>query len=112
MKLQADNENHYLEVCLPEKNLTRKPLVEALLEVKWTLQDRDGGGPPYDPNFELLPGKFHDVLRGKYPEIENLPLTLVPSEMTAHQVRHRFRVSKNNWQDDGKQGWLSRMAQF
>lgn len=79
------------------KNLTKKPLVEALLEIKWALESKGGVGPPIDPNFGLLPGKFHDALRNRYPEVENLPITLVPSEITAHQVRHRFRVSKNGW---------------
>ena len=79
------------------KNLTKKPLVEALLEIKWILESKEGVAPPFDPSFELLPGKFHEALRNQYPEVENLPITLVPSEITAYQVRHRFRVSKNGW---------------
>lgn len=73
------------------KHLPNKPLVEAILEVKW------GGEVQPDPAYPISVGRLYERLRHEYPEIENLPVAQVPAEMTTHIVRHRFRKKQDAW---------------
>ena len=75
---------------LPD-HLPNKPLIEAILEVRWG-QD----GQP-DPAYPLIVGRLYERLQTEYPAIEDLPITAVPAEITVHQVRHRFRKTKDGW---------------
>jgi uncharacterized protein (TIGR04255 family) len=78
------------------KELKNKPLVEAILEVKWNLQ----GAPPapqVDPHYKLLLGRLFDRMLKDYPEHQQLPSANVPDELVGHVVQHRFRVAANSW---------------
>jgi len=75
---------------LPE-HLPNKPLIEAILEVRWG-QD----GQP-DPAYPLIVGRLYERLRSEFPAIEDLPIVAVPAEISVHQVRHRFRKTKDGW---------------
>lgn len=78
------------------KELKNKPLVEAILEIRWKLQ----GLPPrpqVDPHYKLLLGRLFDRMLKDYPEHEQLPTANVPDELVGHVVQHRFRVSANSW---------------
>ena len=75
---------------LPD-HLPNKPLIEAILEIRWG-QD----GQP-DPAYPLIVGRLYERLRTQYPAIEDLPIVAVPPEITVHQVRHRFRKTKDGW---------------
>ncbi len=76
--------------------LKNKPLVEAILEVKWQLQPVKPDGA-IDPHFRLLVGRLYDRILGEYPYHEELPSAGIPDEITAHVVKHRFRTAENNW---------------
>lgn len=78
------------------KELKHKPLIEAIMEVRWKLQ----GSPPapqVDPHYKLLLGRLFDRMLKDYPEHEPLPAANVPDEFVGHVVQHRFRVAPNSW---------------
>jgi hypothetical protein len=78
---------------IPLKN---KPLVEAILELKWQLADQ-GQGMVSDPNYRVLLGRFSERVEGDYPAYERLDLAGVPDELVGHQPQHRFRASADSW---------------
>lgn len=84
------------EDIIPEReDLPNKPLVEAIFELQWALQANDN--VQRDPGFRILLGRMYDKVHSEYPELEDLPQTLVPEDVIPRIVRHRFRVRKNGW---------------
>ena len=78
------------------KELKNKPLIEAILEIRWKLK----GNPPapqIDPHYKLLLARLFDRMGDEYPDHEQLPMANFPDEMAAHVVQHRFRVAANSW---------------
>lgn len=73
------------------KHLPNKPLVEAIVEIKWGKE-----GQP-DPGYPVIVGRLYERVAADYPVIEDLPVTQVPAELTVHMVRHRFRRVKDGW---------------
>lgn len=78
------------------KELKNKPLVEAILEIRWKLHGLPPG-PQVDPHYKLLLGRLFDRMLKDYPEHEQLPTANVPDELVGHVVQHRFRVAANSW---------------
>jgi len=78
------------------KTLKNKPLVEAIFELRWDLQER-GRGMKIDPHYKLLIGRFYDKLDDEYPFHEQLPTATMPDEIAGYVVQHRFRKEKNKW---------------
>ncbi len=78
------------------RELKNKPLVEAILEVRWQLQGTPPG-PQVDPHYKLLLGRLFDRMHEDYPEYEQLPIANFPDEMVGHVVQHRFRVAASSW---------------
>jgi len=81
---------------MPQKQLKNKPLIEAILEVRWALDSRLSGHES-DPHYKLLLGRLYDRLSGIYPEHEQLPTAIIPDELVGHVVQHRFRSSAKGW---------------
>jgi uncharacterized protein (TIGR04255 family) len=76
--------------------LPKKPLVEAILELRWALQPQpDGEG--IDPGFSIFLGRFYDRISSDFPESENLPIAMMPDAITPYIVRNRFRKIKGGW---------------
>lgn len=89
---------------MARKDLKNKPLVEAILEIRWHL------GPPIkvqgpvqvmlpgvDAHYRLLLGRVFDRFQKEYPVHEQLPTASLPDEMLGHTVQHRFRAGKDDW---------------
>lgn len=76
--------------------LSNKPLVEAILELKWVL-DEPSPGMKIDPHYKILVGMLFDKLRHQYPFHEPLPTSTMPDEIAGHVVQHRFRKGKDEW---------------
>lgn len=76
--------------------LKNKPLVEAIFEIRWQLQELKAGGKT-DPHYKLLVGRLYDRCNKEYPFHEQLPTASIPDEMLENVVQHRFRKSENNW---------------
>ncbi len=73
------------------KALPHKPLVEAIVEMRW------GQEMQPDPTYPIVVGRLYERVKQEYPQIEDLPVAQVPVELTVHMVRHRFRTSKGGW---------------
>jgi len=78
------------------RDLPRKPLVEAIFELRWTLQEVQPG-VQHDPAFRFLLGRFYDKVRREFPFVQDLPATQVPEEIAAYTVRHQFRPRAEAW---------------
>jgi uncharacterized protein (TIGR04255 family) len=76
--------------------LSNPPLIEAIFEIKWRLQEA-APGLKRDPHYSLLIGRIFDRLNDQYPFHEPLPSASIPSEMVAGVVQHRFRKGKDEW---------------
>ena len=57
---------------MPGKDLKNKPLIEAILEVKWALTS-SGPGVQIDPHYKILLGRLYYKVQEDYPEHEQLP---------------------------------------
>ena len=89
---------------MSRKDLKNKPLVEAILEIKWHLvQPIKVPGPAqmllpaHDPHYRLLLGRLFDRFQKDYPVHEQLPTASLPDDMVGQVVQHRFRVAKDDW---------------
>jgi uncharacterized protein (TIGR04255 family) len=81
---------------MPSRILKNKPLVETILEVKWALSS-PALNVQLDPHYKLLLGRLYERLSDDYPEHEQLPSAMIPDEMSAHMVQHRFRHAAADW---------------
>lgn len=78
------------------QHLDKKPLIEAIVELRWRAEDAESQAL-VDPDYPLLVGRLHDRLRKDYPEYEKLDAARVPDELAAHLVQHRFRTNRDAW---------------
>jgi uncharacterized protein (TIGR04255 family) len=83
-------------MLMPSKILKNKPLVEAIIEVRWQLKSPNPG-IQIDPHYKILLGRLYDKVVQKYPEHEQLPTASMPDEVTGQMVHHRFRNGGNDW---------------
>ena len=81
---------------MAERNLHNKPLVEAIVELRWALQ-KTQQGTFIDPHYKLLPGRLFDRLEKDYSFHEPLQTANIPDELAGHMVQHRFRYKKDDW---------------
>ncbi len=77
--------------------LSNKPLIEAILEVRWELQQGAQPGIQEDPHYKLLIGRLYDRLAERYPYHEPLPASQIPDGMVGYIVQHRFRSGEGRW---------------
>jgi len=77
-------------------NLSNKPLIEAIFELRWQLKKK-GANIFVDPNYKILLGRIYDRVINEYPYHEELPTASMPEELAGHVVQHRFRKAENNW---------------
>jgi uncharacterized protein (TIGR04255 family) len=77
------------------KNLSHKPLIEAILEFRWQPSFARECG--VDPDLRLFIGKFHDLLAKEYPEFEVLGAAAAPEQMTPNIAQYRFRRVAGGW---------------
>lgn len=82
---------------MARKELKNKPLVEAILELKWNLPVQASSGMEGDPHYRLLLGRFSEKVESDYPFHEPLPTAQIPDVMAAHMVQHRFRTGDGKW---------------
>jgi uncharacterized protein (TIGR04255 family) len=86
------------------KDLKNKPLVEAILEIRWKLDQLTNTPypaqmmmPAIDPHYRLLLGRLFDRFQEEYPSHEQLPTATLPDDMVGYVVQHRFRAAKDDW---------------
>ncbi len=78
-----------------DQKLSHAPLVEAIIEIRWKLEEPQPG-LFVDPKYKILVGRLYDRL-ADYPFHEPLPTASMPDEMLAYTVQHRFRVKEGKW---------------
>jgi len=76
--------------------LKNKPLVEAIFELKWDLQEMPGEYY-FDPDYKMSIGRLYENLKDKYPTQEKLNTATMPDEIAGHVVQYRFRSAENDW---------------
>jgi len=81
---------------MKETILQNKPLVEAIFEVRWELEE-PVPGIKIDPQYKLLIGRIYDRIADEFPIHEMAPAAIMPDEMAAYTIQHRFRKSKAGW---------------
>jgi len=78
------------------KVLTNKPLIEAVLELKWKpALSKEANG--VDGDLRLFLGRFRDIVAGEYPAFEVLGAAAMPEQMTPNIAQYRFRRGENSW---------------
>ncbi len=81
---------------MKRKILKNKPLVEAIFELRWELQE-SVSGIKMDPHYKILVGRIYDRVKNEYPFHEQLPTATIPDEIAGYVVQHRFRKDKDKW---------------
>ena len=84
-----------IEIPMDKKDLKNKPLVEAILELKWALPSQPTQG--IDPHYRLLLGRLSERVEKDYPFHEPLPTAQIPDEMAVQMAQHRFRTGQAKW---------------
>jgi uncharacterized protein (TIGR04255 family) len=78
------------------RTLKNKPLIEAILEIRWRLSGESLGAQS-DPNYSILIGRLYDRLITDYPNYEQQPTARIPHEMVPYVAQHRFRQTPDGW---------------
>lgn len=79
------------------KILKNKPLVEAIFELKWKLQQDKSSEVRIDPDYRVFTGAIRDKLKGDYPFLELLPAAEMPESIIPYVVQQRFRKGRDEW---------------
>jgi uncharacterized protein (TIGR04255 family) len=83
---------------MDRKSLSRKPLLEAVFELRWQLQPIAPGQPRvFDRNYKLMIGRLYDRIKDTYPVHEPLPTSTMPDEISGYVIQHRFRDVSDGW---------------
>ena len=77
--------------------LLQPPLLEAIFEVRWELEQVQQTGGLRDPSYPMMYGRLYEKLKKELPIIEDLPTTQMHPEANPFIVRHRMRKSKDGW---------------
>lgn len=77
------------------KHLKNKPLVEAIIEMRWALQESPN--MQVDPHYKILLGRLFDRISSEYQKHQPLPAASIPDEMVGYIVQHQFRIRENEW---------------
>jgi uncharacterized protein (TIGR04255 family) len=79
------------------KNLPNKPLIEAILELKWKPPFFSSSSLGVDGDLRLFLGRFHDAVREQYPAFEILPTAAAPEQAAPNLPQYRFRQIDGGW---------------
>lgn len=82
---------------MSRKDLKNKPLVEAILEVRWNLPASKPPVMEADQHYQLLLGRFSERIQAEFPHHEPLPTVQIPATLVAYMPQHRFRHAENGW---------------
>lgn len=81
---------------MTKKILKNKPLVEAIFELRWELQE-PMPKMKIDPQYKILIGRIYERVSEEYSFHEQLPTAAIPDEIAGYVVQHRFRKDKDKW---------------
>jgi uncharacterized protein (TIGR04255 family) len=78
-------------------DLPNKPLIEALVEIKWSVEQVANTPAQVDRAYPLFIGSLHERLRRDYPTQQRLPAANVPDEFTPYVPKFQFRPGQDKW---------------
>ena len=81
---------------MARKILENKPLIEAIFELRWDLQ-QSAPSVKIDPHYKIIIGRIYDRVSSEHPFHEQLPTATIPDELAGYVVQHRFRKGKGQW---------------
>lgn len=73
------------------KKLSKAPLKEVMIEIHWD-GETDGSGGSFDPDFDLMQGKFANAIKHMLPHYEK-----IGNAPTFGKPRHQYWMSKQKW---------------
>ncbi len=76
--------------------LPKKPLIEAIFELKWDLPVQNNG-IQIDPNYNFLVGLYYEKIKNEFPVRVDLPTSLAPVDIFPYTVQFQFRKKENSW---------------
>lgn len=76
--------------------LNKKPLVEAIFEVRWDLTTSPTG-IPQDAQYDVIVGQLKESLSKELPFHVRLPFGFMAGFNLPHQVQHQFRAAVDAW---------------
>ncbi|MGB7977848.1 MAG: TIGR04255 family protein [Chlamydiales bacterium] len=77
--------------------LLHPPILEAIFEVRWEIENDPQNGRMRDPSYPMMYGRLYERLKKDFPVIEDLPSVQAHPEMTPFVPRHRMRKDKNGY---------------
>ncbi len=77
--------------------LLHPPLIEAIFELRWELQNDPQTGRMRDPSYPMLYGQLYERLKKDFPIVEDLPSVQAHPEATPFVPRHRMRKEKDGY---------------
>ncbi|MBU4293342.1 MAG: TIGR04255 family protein [Actinobacteria bacterium] len=75
--------------------LNNKPLLEAIFEIRWELEQSNLG--PIDPHYKILIGSLYEKIKEEYPFHEQLETANFPDGMISYVTQHRYRTGEKGW---------------
>lgn len=76
--------------------LSKAPLIEAILEIKWQLEPL-APDTFRDPVYRVLIGRLYDRIRSRFRYLQELPFAQFPDELTSYVAKQQFRKERNGW---------------
>lgn len=76
--------------------LHNKPLIEAILEMKWKLPLQKSG-IFIDPNYKVVIGLYYNSIKKDFPFWKDLPTATAPEEILPYNVQYQFRTKEEGW---------------
>ena len=77
--------------------LLHPPLIEAIFELRWEIENDAQTGRMRDPSYPMMYGRLYERLKKDLPLIEDLPSTQAHPETTPFVPRHRMRKEANGY---------------
>lgn len=77
--------------------LSKNPLLEAWLEIRWKLAESSVPDFKTDPYYPFALGIFYNSVKDKFGVLQELPASKAPDFAFPHMVQHRFRPAQDGW---------------
>jgi uncharacterized protein (TIGR04255 family) len=80
-----------------DTQLSKSPLIEAWLEIRWKLDEKRIPGMMVDTKYPYALGIFYDSIKDTFGFSEELPASQAPEGFLPYTVQHRFRAEVDSW---------------
>ncbi len=77
--------------------LPNAPLQEVIFEVKWALDINEKTNQAYDKGFDLVAGKFSEIVQKNFPIVKRKFPEEIPNNLLNFQTVYQYRSGENKW---------------